>query len=151
MKFIRMLIIEDDVDDAFLIGQVFRRAGYSLDTQRVETKATTEKALGQTWDAIVCDYRLPGFPWPGALDLARELQPATPFVVVSGAIDDDRGAAAIRAGASDYLDKRDLVQLPEKVERAIRLRRAEALYRQHAEAVIHATGPLGSAGRQFLK
>jgi len=136
MKQIKLLIVEDNVDDAFLIEQSFRRAEYSVDARRVETQAAMETALGETWDAILCDYVLPLFAWPGALDLARARCPDTPFVVLSGQIDDDRGAAAIRAGATDYLDKRDLARLPEIVERAIRMKRAGREYAQRAERVI---------------
>ena len=132
MKTIALLFVEDNADDAFMISQAFRRAGYSLDARRVETQAAMEVVLSEAWDAILCDYILPLFAWPGALELARQRCPDTPFVVLSGQIDDDRGAAAIRAGATDYLDKRELV------ERAIRLKRGAREYNARAASVIRA-------------
>lgn len=57
------------------------------------------------WDIIACDYGLPLLPWPGALIIAMEHAPFTPFIVLSRLSDTD-AQAVIKDGASAFIDKR---------------------------------------------
>jgi CheY-like chemotaxis protein len=53
---LRVLIVEDQEDDALLLLRVLRRAGYDLRFERVDTAGTMEAALNrQTWDIIIAD------------------------------------------------------------------------------------------------
>jgi hypothetical protein len=54
---LRLLLIEDNEDDAFLIAARFRQAGYRLASSRVDTRATVERALADdTWDLVISDH-----------------------------------------------------------------------------------------------
>ena len=62
---LRLLIVEDSENDAQLLVREIRRAGYDVESERVETAAAMQAALArQTWDLILCDYSLPTFDAP---------------------------------------------------------------------------------------
>ena len=116
-----MLIVEDSEDDALLLLRELRRGGYEPDHERVDTPEAMREVLAgsASWDVIVSDYRLPRFSAPEALKLAREVDPETPFVVVSGKIGEDVAVEMMKAGAHDYVMKDNLTRLYHTVERGL--------------------------------
>jgi two-component system, cell cycle sensor histidine kinase and response regulator CckA len=120
VKTIRLLIIEDMEDDAFLILRELRKGGFEPDYTIVDTKKDMEKALtAQTWDIIVSDYFLPRFNGLEALEIAKNYDPDIPFILVSGAIGEDLAVAAMKAGAQDYMMKDNLKRLIPAVKREL--------------------------------
>lgn len=116
---LRVLHVEDSEDDHALVLAHLHRGGLRIDPQRVDSLAAFEAALAQPWDAIVCDYNLPGFTGLDALACLRAQGSALPFVLVSGQIGEDTAVEAMRSGASDYLLKHNLTRLAPALERAI--------------------------------
>ncbi len=114
---LRVLLVEDSEDDALLILRELQRSGYETEHERVETAGAMRAALGtSSWDVIFSDHKMPRFGAAGALELAREIDPEAPFIVVSGWIGED---AAMRAGAYDYVMKDNLARLCPTVERGL--------------------------------
>lgn len=133
---LHILIIEDSEDDALLLGNCFRHAGYALDYQRVENREATRTALqAHTWDAVLSDHSMPSFSAMGALDLMHQLGHDLPFIIVSGVMDEEAAVAAMRAGAHDFLSKDRLDRLVPAVEREVRQARNRAERRTALEAV----------------
>jgi PAS domain S-box-containing protein len=129
---LRVLVVEDSVDDTHLVVREIQRAGYSVDFQRVETKKTMEAALtGRQWDVILSDYSMPQFSAMGALQTLRESGLDIPFLVISGAIGEETAVTALKAGAHDFLLKGNLVRLVPAIEREVR---DAAVRRSHREA-----------------
>lgn len=119
--FIRVLIVEDSEDDADLLLQALRRAGYEPEHLRVETREAMSAALDELpWDAIVCDFSMPQFSAPGALSLVKEKGLDLPFIIVSGTVGEDVAVVAMRAGAHDYLMKDNLTRLGPAIQRELR-------------------------------
>ncbi len=118
---LRVLIVEDDEDDAELLLRELRRAGYDLKALRVETLDAMRSALDhQTWDIIFSDYSLPRFSGLAALELHRERSLNIPFIILSGTIGEGTAVAAMKAGASDYIMKGNLARLIPAVQRELR-------------------------------
>ncbi|MDX2271717.1 MAG: ATP-binding protein [Cyanobacteriota bacterium] len=118
---LRVLLVEDNEDDALLILRELRRGGYILGYQRVETPPEMLAALQQqTWDLVIADYTLPQFSAPAALALLQVESLDLPFVVISGTMGEDQAVAAMKAGAHDYLMKSNLARLLPAVEREMR-------------------------------
>lgn len=117
---LRLLMIEDNDDDAALLVRELRRAGYDPDTRRVDTRASLEDALDATWDLILCDYQMPGLDAPMALAVVRSRQIDTPCIIVSGTVGEERAVAALRSGAQDFVLKDNLARLVPAIERELR-------------------------------
>lgn len=142
---LRLLMIEDNEDDALLLSHRFRHAGYDLEVLRVDTPAGTESALRHhAWDLIISDHDLPGFSAIAALGILQQLHLDIPFIIVSGVIREETAIAAMRAGAHDYLSKNRLERLFPAVERELRearnrrVRQHELKIQQQTEARLHA-------------
>lgn len=132
---LKVLVIEDSEDDALLLVSCFKRAGYSIEFERVENSSGTRQALlAKRWDAILSDHSMPGFNALSALQLMQELHLDLPFIIVSGVIDEETAIAAMRAGAHDYLSKDRLDRLVPAVEREMR----EATNRAERRAALAA-------------
>ncbi|MEA2646170.1 MAG: hypothetical protein QOE92_1253 [Chloroflexota bacterium] len=117
---IRVLVLEDSPSDAELVLYELRRAGYLPDSEVREDEAGFREALDRLQpELILADYNLPQFDALQALGIVREKSVDAPVVIVSGAIGEDMAAAAIRAGAADYLLKDRLGRLGHAVSRAL--------------------------------
>ncbi len=117
---LRLLQVEDSASDAALTERALTKAGYTVHSERVVNAPQMRTALAkQSWDLIVADYRLPQFDAKSALLLLHESGHDIPFIVVSGALGEELAVSMMKAGAQDYLLKRNLARLAPAVEREI--------------------------------
>ena len=117
---LRILQVEDSESDAALVLRVLQKAGLDVHSSRVEDAPSLRAALlANPWDAIICDYQLPQFDAPSAFAIVKEMKLDVPFIVVSGAIGEDRAVAMMKSGVHDYLMKSHLDRLAPAVLREI--------------------------------
>ena len=117
---LRVLLVEDNADDAALLLGELRRAGYDPACERVATESAMRAALARgTWDVVVSDAALPQFSAQAALQLLRAGELDLPFIVVSGSIGEAAAVALMKAGAHDYLLKSNLGCLRTAVDREL--------------------------------
>jgi CheY-like chemotaxis protein len=64
-------------------------------------------------DVVLMDIQMPGMDGLTATRQIRNLDPSACIVIVTDHDDDDLRQAAVEAGASDYLLKQDLMNLPD--------------------------------------
>ena len=120
MKQIRVLIVDDSKTDAILLMKELQRAGYTTTSKRVDTADDMAHALTeQDWDVILCDYVMPYFSGPSAIEVWHKKGIDIPLIVVSGQIGEDTAVEAMRAGANDYIMKSNLKRLGPAIEREI--------------------------------
>ena len=118
---LRVLIVDDSEDDATLLQYTLSRSGYEVTCEVVETPQAMRTLLeSQNWDVITSDNAMPLFSATAALALSKELRPDIPFIVVSGEIDSNLAVSLMKAGAQDYIQKRELPRLVPVVERELR-------------------------------
>ena len=118
---IRVLIVDDSVDDALLLLRQLKKGGYKPTYEQVDTADAMSEALdSQIWDAILCDYSMPNFSMHAALDLYKKKRLDLPFIIVSGTITDETAVAAMKAGAHDYIIKDNLARLSPAMDRELR-------------------------------
>ncbi len=120
---IRILILEDQPDDAALVLHELRRAGFEPQAERVETEEEFLARLDPSPDVILSDFTLPGWSGTDALRVVQERGLDVPFLFVSGTIGEDQAVAAMRQGATDYLLKDRLTRLGAAVSQALERRR----------------------------
>lgn len=136
---LRILIIEDLENDAFLLLRHIGRLGYTVDSVRVETADQLRSALAtREWDLILCDYSLPHLDATQALKVLRSTDLDIPFIIISGTIDEDSAVNALKAGAHDFIVKGKYARLGPAIERELReaggrmeRRRAEEALREN--------------------
>jgi two-component system, cell cycle sensor histidine kinase and response regulator CckA len=125
---LRLLLVEDCEADALLLIHQLEQGGFAVQWERVETAAQMRAALEQrAWDLVIADYAVPGFEAPAALALLQQTGRDIPFLVVSGAIGEERAVAMMKAGAKDFLTKQNLARLVPAVTRELQ----EAQGRRH--------------------
>jgi diguanylate cyclase (GGDEF)-like protein len=134
---LRLLLIEDSVDDAELVVRELSRAGYSVSVRRVETPDALAAALNHRWDVAVADYSMPQFSGTAALTLLREYNADVPFIFVSGTISEDAVVTAMQNGAQNFIRKTDLARLPAIVDRHVREAATRVARPQAASQLVH--------------
>lgn len=117
---LRLLLVEDNEDEAALIVDRLTSAGFSVEALRIETEAGLRRVLdGDEPDAVIADYTLRQFSGMDALRIVREGNSDIPFIVYSAAPGEELAVAAMRAGAQDYVMKDNLGRLGAAVERGL--------------------------------
>jgi diguanylate cyclase (GGDEF)-like protein len=118
---LRLLLVEDSMDDALLLVRELELGGYDVACERVETYQDMSEALDrQRWDVVIADYTMPKFSGTAALELVRNRSVDAPFIFVSGTIGEDAAVAAMKTGADDYIMKGNLKRLVPAVQRELR-------------------------------
>jgi PAS domain S-box-containing protein len=117
---LRVLMVEDNRDDADLILRALGQAGFNLSARRVETAAECHEALtSEVWDLVMSDFALPEFSAMRALLCLQEHQLDLPFIVVSGTIAEESAVAILKAGAHDFVTKQNLARLGPAIRREL--------------------------------
>ena len=135
-KPLKLLLVEDSDDDAQLVLRELQRGGYEVSWERVETPNAFKDALaGQSWDIILCDYFLPQFNAPQALEVLKASGQDLPFIIVSGTIGEETAVSALKAGAHDFLIKGNYARLGPAIERELRDAETRERHRRAEEAL----------------
>src|SRR5262252_1112969 len=137
---VQLLLIEDDDADALLVEELLLDAAAAVTLRRARSLAEAKPLL----DGVACvllDLGLPDTQELQELPGVRWLQehvPEVAVVVLTGVADEHLGAAAVRAGAQDYLVKGqvDGSMLNRVIRYAVERRRSEEVQRQLREAQI---------------
>jgi two-component system cell cycle sensor histidine kinase/response regulator CckA len=120
-KIVRILMLEDNVNDAELMIEELKRIGFQFQWERVQSEADFLERLDNGFDIILSDYSMPGFTGFRALELLKERADLDiPFIIVSGTIGEETAVGAIKQGADDYLLKDRIGRLGPAVSRALR-------------------------------
>jgi diguanylate cyclase (GGDEF)-like protein/PAS domain S-box-containing protein len=117
---LRILMIEDSPDDVLITLHILKQNGYSVYSERVDTKEDLLNALKNTWDVILCDYSMPHFNGLEAIQLVRQHDKEIPFIILSGTIKEENAAHFLNNGATDYINKLHLVLLIPAIERVVK-------------------------------
>jgi CheY-like chemotaxis protein len=117
---IDILHIEDNDVDVAMILHELNKYWPKINHHRVEQLSALEEALSRKWDVIISDFTLPEFDGLTALRMVRENEIDTPFIVVSGRVEEDIAASMMRLGANDYVMKDNLKRLAPAIERELK-------------------------------
>ena len=136
---LRILLVEDSATDAKLVLQEIRRAGHTIEFERVEDAGAMRLALEKSkWDVVISDWSMPRFSALAALTLLKEKRVGIPFIIASGMVGEEAAVEAMRAGADDYVLKDKLRRLPAAIERAVREYESRGAH-QHTEEARRAS------------
>ncbi|ABD09677.1 serine phosphatase RsbU, regulator of sigma subunit [Frankia casuarinae] len=121
-----VLLVEDDDADAYLVSELLDEVSAPVELTRVRTVAEAARRSEHV-ACVLLDLGLPDSEGLSALRRLLTVEAGAPVVVLTGLVDEYRGAQAVAAGAQDYLvkgqvDGRDLVRA---VRYAIERKRAD--------------------------
>ena len=123
------------------ISLILKSGGIECEIFPAEDKNTFESLLNQhKFNLAFCDYNIQGCNGISSLKTAHLKQPGLPIIIFSEELGDARAVECIKAGATDYILKKDFENLLPKVELALKearkrrneldaLRESEAKYR----------------------
>ena len=149
-KKLHILMLEDVPSDAELIERELRKSELTYSAIRVDTKEAFLKQLKDfAPDLILSDYSLPVFDGMAALNLVKELSPSTPFIIVTGSLNEETAVECIKAGASDYVIKENLVRLGSAIKSALEKKNAMEERERAEEALIRQTEELARSNKEL--
>ena len=141
---LRVLVVEDDEDTRYLLGQHLRLAGYeSLSTASAEH--AYDRLSSEPIDVVIADITIPGESGLDLLRWVRQQQMPCEVIMLTGNPSVATAIQALREGAVDYLTKpvsnTVLVEALERIETRLRAarQRQEALTMLEA-GLRHFTG-----------
>jgi len=123
----KVLLAEDDKNDAAILMDQLDHSSLNCTYHCVYTKEAYKKALAEFEpDIIFSDYDLP--PKFDAIQAVRILKKTAlqiPFILVTGALSEDRACGCLAEGMDDYLLKGKIERLPAVMINCLRRKKAE--------------------------
>ncbi|MEW6335094.1 MAG: HD domain-containing phosphohydrolase [Thermodesulfobacteriota bacterium] len=131
---IPILIVEDLPSDAEFCEREVKKVLPDSQCLRVETQEDFLAALDSFRpEVIISDYKMPRFDGMTALTLALERVPETPFLILTGSMNEETAMECMKAGAWDYVVKEHIRRLGPAVLSALE-RKQNRDERRKAEA-----------------
>ena len=120
-KVLRVLYLEDSPLVTQRIQANLAAGGIDCGMVRVQTRAAFVAALEDGgFELILADYAVPAFDGLAAMEVAREVHPNVPFILLSDTLGEEAAVETIKSGATDYVLKNRMERLVPVVRRAIR-------------------------------
>ncbi|HUT66137.1 MAG TPA: PAS domain S-box protein [Spirochaetota bacterium] len=120
MNKLRILILENDPDDAELIVQALRDARLSSVPKCIDSKADFKETLEEFKPSIILsDYRMPVFYCLTALMILKERSPKVPLLIISEEICREVTAEAISTSSCEYALKDNLLSIGYAVQKVM--------------------------------
>ena len=149
---LRVLVLEDEPTDAELELIALADGGIRSLPTIVAGRAPFEAAFQRgRFDLVLADYSLPAYTGLEALAHVRRSDPLVPFILVSGALGEERAVEALRAGATDYILKHGLARLAPAVRRALSERRERERHLETRRALEFSQERLRALSRRLLE
>ncbi|MCW3102190.1 MAG: putative signal transduction histidine kinase [Bacteroidetes bacterium] len=118
---IKILILEHDADDIEFILHELKKRELSFVHSTAANRAEFEKGLAEFYpDIVLSDYSFPTFNAMDAFEWKSTICPEVPFIIVSGAVGEEKAVELIKLGITDYVIKDKIFTLPGKISRALK-------------------------------
>jgi DNA-binding NtrC family response regulator len=119
MRQARILIVEDDPHMREGLTASIEKKGHKVEVACDALEAKL-KLAGQGFDLVITDLRMPKGSGMDVLDCTRNLQPATPVVVITAYGTVEKAVEAMKKGAVDFIQKPfSLTDLWETLDRCL--------------------------------
>ncbi|HET6245666.1 MAG: sigma-54-dependent Fis family transcriptional regulator [Bacteroidetes bacterium] len=100
----KILVIDDDVDICLLLSRFLTKNAFSVSTAHSGAKAL-EILKKETFDLVLCDFRLGDTDGTEILTKIKEINPAIAVIIITGYLDIKIAVKVIKLGAFDYVTK----------------------------------------------
>lgn len=117
---LKLLLVEDSAMDAELVALTLEENGVPFTCDIVDSLSIYQQRVNeQDYDAILTDYRLPGFTAYEALAALQSAGRDVPLILVTGSLGEEAAVDCIKAGMTDYVMKDRLFRLPMVLRRSL--------------------------------
>lgn len=121
MDTLKILLLEDSENDAFLAERTIKNDGIDFISTRVDQREEFVQAVKEFEpDIILSDHSLPQFNSMEALKLSKKLGFRGPFILLTGAVSDEFAVNCLKMGADDYVLKSNMPRLPASIRNALK-------------------------------
>src|SRR3954469_10598124 len=149
---LRALVLEDEPTDAELALNALTEGGFRCTSTLAAGRKAFEAAfVAGRFDVVLADYSLPDYTGLEALAHVRRTDALVPFVIMSGALGEERAVEALLAGATDYVLKHGLARLAPAVRRALSERRERERHLATSRALKLSQERLRALSRRLLE
>ncbi|HEX7602498.1 MAG TPA: hybrid sensor histidine kinase/response regulator [Polyangiaceae bacterium] len=132
----RLLLVDDDEDAAGVVVERLRAAGRDVQALRVDSCEELGQALGQEWNAVLCNDTMPGFDAATVLGLVQELTRDLPLIILTGAVGEEAAVDYMRLGARDVVLRGNLRRLLPALDREIAESKVRAQLRRSEDLLL---------------
>jgi two-component system, sensor histidine kinase and response regulator len=101
----RILIVDDEKSIRVTLREFLQDAGYDVETAEDATVAAVQQLPSENFDVVVSDIVMPGITGVELLQAIHKESPHLQVIMIAGQPTVETAAAAVRAGAFDYLIK----------------------------------------------
>jgi len=109
-EILRILLFEDNMDDALIIREILERSGTHFQLTVAETLADYLETLGSgSFDFILSDNGSPGRGCISAFEAARSKCPGVPFIAVSGISPEGAQAKKLKEIGATFVSKQQML------------------------------------------
>lgn len=131
---LNLLIIDDSVDDVFLIRHTLKKAGIKFTSTHVETSRDLKSVLPtKDWDVVITDHHMNGFSSEDAIGIIRAYNKLLPVIIVSGEIAEETAISAMHSGAQDFVMKDNMARLVPVIMREFKQHESEKAHKSTEE------------------
>lgn len=117
---IKLLIVEDSVEDAELLIHFLKKNDFTIDYKVVDTAEEMDYELEEEeYNLVISDFSMPQFSGLEALKIAKASDPLLPFILISGYINQQQESEILMNGANEVIMKNNLNRLPFAVLRVL--------------------------------
>jgi two-component system, NtrC family, nitrogen regulation response regulator NtrX len=99
-----ILIIDDEKAIRKTLGEILSYEGYKMD-EASDGEEGLRKFKEKEYDVILCDIKMPKMDGIEFLEKAKETNPDTPIIMISGHGTIETAVEAVKKGAYDYISK----------------------------------------------
>jgi diguanylate cyclase (GGDEF)-like protein/PAS domain S-box-containing protein len=119
-EIIHILQLEDVANDSELCFLELRRSPFDASIDVVKTAEEFSARLSsRQYDIILADFQLQGWNGMQAFEIFRTFGYKAPFILVTGAIGEEKVAKCMKEGVTDFVFKHHLARLPMVIERSL--------------------------------
>jgi two-component system response regulator HydG len=147
---IRVLVIDDEAFHAETVAESLERVGYDC-TLATSGAEGADKIANEDFDVILTDLRMADLDGLAILRKARQEQPDTAVVVITGHGDIKTAVEAMKQGAANFLEKPvNLTELRSMVDKAattLRLAKANRELKRQLDEKFGFEGVIGNSAK----
>ena len=100
----RILVVDDEKSIREFLTILLEQEGYEVATADT-VEMGIERILGESFDLVMCDLKLPDGSGLQVLQEARKRQLSCPFIIITAHTTPQHALESLRAGAAEYLSK----------------------------------------------